>query len=145
MNTDFFDFQIFATLEPENLLQQCFGNNEKQLLIITKKSEEDVELWDLLQKILGAVKHDLKNDASHLLVQPNQQFSLADLYKNREIKRVVSFRVAPKTMGLNFNVTPYQILEFDNRAYLFVHPLTSIAGKPALKKQLWEALKVMFA
>jgi hypothetical protein len=144
LSTDFLDFKIFAPVDAINLLQQCFGNNEKKLLIISKKSEEDVKLWDLLQKILGAVKHDLKNDTTHLVLHENQQFCLTDLFKQKTIKKIICFGIAPKTAGLNFNITPYKAFEFENRTYLFVHDLQSISEKPALKKQLWNELKRMF-
>lgn len=144
MNTDFFDFQIFASEEPENLLKQCFGDNEKNLLIVTKKAEEDVELYDLLQKILGAVGHNLKQDTTHLIIKDNQLFSFTDLSKNRQIDKALFFGINPKTAGLNFNVTPYVPVEFGNRTFLFAHDLTSISGKPALKKQLWGALQGIF-
>lgn len=144
MSNNFLDFQIFAPIETEELLQQCFGNNNKHLLIISRKSEQDTELWDLLQKILGAVKYDLKNDAIHLVLQPNQQFCLADLLKKHSIKKIISFGIAPKTAGLNFDVTPYQSFVFDNKTYLFAHNLKAISEKPHLKKQLWGELQRMF-
>jgi hypothetical protein len=119
LSNNFLDFQIFAPIETEELLQQCFGNNNKHLLIISRKSEQDTELWDLLQKILGAVKYDLKNDAIHLVLQPNQQFCLADLLKKHSIKKIISFGIAPKTAGLNFDVTPI------SRSYLTIKLICS--------------------
>ncbi|RMG78034.1 MAG: hypothetical protein D6714_18935, partial [Bacteroidetes bacterium] len=111
---------------------------------LSNKSDEDVERWDLLHKILSAVQHDLKKDVAHLILHPNQQFCLSELDRHLKFDRVISFGVAPKTAGLHFEAPLYKPFSFNQKTWLFAHTLQQIVEQPTLKKHLWHALKAIF-
>lgn len=123
------------------------GNNQKQILVIANDDRvtylTDQELT-FFTKVLGACELGLEDVAivnwSHL---PNKDYqALLDELKS---KTVLLFNLTPIEFGLPLHFPPFQTQEFDHRTYLQAPSLASIEQDVTAKKQLWTALKKLFA
>lgn len=146
LSSEFLDFQIFPPVEPEILLQQSIGENNKGLLVVIFEEETRTELLPFLTKILGAVKYDLSQDAQVIKITDETAFSLMSLChkSKKEVKNVIFFGQNPKQVGLNLNVQKYQPLTINDQTFLFADDLGAVHDDVALKKMLWSCLQKIF-
>ncbi len=136
-----FDFEIYPL--NENKISVCKGQNKKGLLV-AMAGDERPELADFLMKILQAVGFDLQNDALNLWVTPSEQFWFKDLDRASPVSHAVFFGITPAQAGLNLEVPIYQPVVVSGKTFLFSDSLAKIQENPALKRPLWEALKIIF-
>jgi hypothetical protein len=123
------------------------GNNRKQILVIVNDDRvtylTDQELT-FFTKVLGACELGLEDVAivnwSHLLNKDYQA-----LLNELQSKTVLLFNLTPIEFGLPLHFPPFQTQEFDQRTYLQAPSLASIEQDVTAKKQLWTALKKLFA
>lgn len=123
------------------------GNNQKQITIVVNNNLvtylTDEEL-SFLTKVLGACELGLEDVA---IVNWNrlEEKEYTGLLKELNSKKVLLFNLTPVEFGLPMHFPPFQIQEFDQRTYLQAPALASIEQDVSTKKQLWAALKKLFA
>lgn len=123
------------------------GNNRKQIAVVANDDRvtylTDQELT-FFTKVLGACGLGLEDVAivnwSHL---PTKDYQA--LLNDLQSKTVLLFNLTPIEFGLPLHFPPFQTQEFDQRIYLQAPSLASIEQDVAAKKQLWTALKQLFA
>ena len=141
MQSGIFDFKIYPI--GKNKISVCKGQNKKGLLV-AMAGEERPELSDFLDKILQAVGFDLKNDALSLWVTPTERFWFKELDQASHVSHAIFFGIPPQQAGLNLEAQPYNPVIISGTTYLFADSLAKIQENPALKRPLWEALKIIF-
>lgn len=123
------------------------GNNRRHILVIVNDDRvsflTDEELT-FFTKVLGACELGIDDVAivnwSHL---PKKDYQ--SLLEELQSKKVLLFNLTPIEFGLPLHFPPFQIQEFDQRTYLQAPSLASIEQDVTAKKQLWTALKKLFA
>jgi hypothetical protein len=123
------------------------GSNRKHILVIVNDDRvsylTDEELT-FLTKVLNACELGLEDIAiinwSHLTKKEYQW-----LVDELQSKKVLLFNLTPIEFGLPLHFPPFQTQDFDQRTYLQAPSLASIEQDVTAKKQLWTALKKIFA
>lgn len=141
LGSGIFDFLTFPVLDVTT--GQVEGENLQGVLLVVSGPGTD-GADDFLKKVMAAVGCDSTRDAAILRVTPQQKFRFSQMAQNIEIKRAIFFGPRPVDAGLNFNAEPYQPLHFGGKTFLFADTLSKIQETPALKRPLWEGLKVVF-
>ncbi len=141
MDAGFIDYEIFPL--KENLDNFCSGGNKKQLFL-GMAGENQADTVNFVEKIMASVNYDVKNDALTLFLTQSPSFSFKLLDNKFHFKQAIFFGIKPQEAGLKLNVLPYQPLEVAGTQYLFCDSLKKIQEEPNLKRQLWEALKLIF-
>lgn len=136
-----FDFEIYPVRENRPFLYK--GLNKKGLLV-AMVGEEQSGLESFLEKILQAVGYDLSNDTLHFCLTSTERFWFKEITWNSPVRHAIFFGVDPRQAGLNLLLQPYKPLTIPPTTFLFAHSLAQIQQNPALKRPLWEALKMMF-
>ncbi len=139
-----YQFHKYALKSKESTLNRLKGSNQKALLVVLKADEKTS--IPFLQKILQAIKMDWNEDILVLEITPEEQIKLSDIWNNHEIQHILSFGVAPKKLGLNFKISPYELIDFQSRKMVFTHNLSFLENPKniAYKKTLWNTLKSLF-
>ncbi len=135
-----FDFQVFPL--QENVQSLGKGNNQKNILVGLAE-EITPELSQFLEKILASVGISAADDVFIIYLTKDQKFSFSQLNQDKNFQKVILFGIKPSTAGLNFDAKPYQPFIFNEKAFLFAHPLSKIQTKAELKRPLWEGLKMV--
>ncbi|HFA48177.1 MAG TPA: hypothetical protein ENJ95_04075 [Bacteroidetes bacterium] len=141
LQSGIFDFPVFPLAE--NIAGQGSGDNLKNILVCIADNN-DPGLMGFLQKVMAAVKIDLPKDAFTLFLKPGQKFIFSDLANTHQFQKAIFFGLKPTDAGLNLNIQKYTPLKYNGKTFLFSDLLSEVQNKPALKRPLWEALKVVF-
>ena len=136
-----FDFEVFPL--KENMVSDGHGNNGKELFVACAGTAEPAAM-ELLSKMLQAAGFDIAQDALVFWLPTSQPFSFTALRNEAGFSRALFFGISPKQAGLMLNVKPNEPLALGPVTYLFSASLTDIQANPALKRPLWEGMKVMF-
>lgn len=131
--------------EPATSVLSYLGKNEKNILIITSKTEvrflTDGE-FDFLTSILSACK--LGNADVAIVNWKQTEKNLQEILLQLQSKTVLLFDVNPLEVDLPLNFPHFQIQHFDKQTYLYAPSLEEIANDVVSKKQLWNSLKKLF-
>ncbi|MGH1339372.1 MAG: hypothetical protein ACRBFS_24850 [Aureispira sp.] len=139
-NKDFYNFQLYTAL-PQKEWINAVANTERTTVIVLQKAT--AENLTLLEKILGAVKQDLKNDC--LVIQEEETIAFKDLQQAIPVQRLLVFGWTPADLGLHLTIRPYQFVTFDGVELLFSPNLEAIAANVHKEKQqLWTPLQQLF-
>ena len=141
MDVGFMDYEIFPLIEGPDKL--CSGGNEKQLFLGVG-GDYGADLAGFLEKIMAAVHYDVQRDALTFLLTQAAPFSFKALANKYQFQQAVFFGIKPSDAGLKLNALPFQPLQVGSIQYLFCGSLKNIQEEPNAKRQLWEALKLMF-
>lgn len=141
MGGGFFDYEIFPF--QENLDNFCSGGNKKHLFL-GMAGEKQADTANFLEKIMASVNFDVKNDALAMFQTQATGFSFKSLDNKYHFKNAIFFGIKPQDAGLKLNILPNQPTQVAGIHYLFCDNLKKIQEEPNLKRQLWEALKLMF-
>lgn len=137
--------EMNTTNAPANEELRYLGNNERGVLIVTNH-EEAVYLPDnelqFLTSILTACKLSLSDVA--IVNRVREQRLYKELIENLHSSKVLLFGIDPSTFGLPIQFPHFQIQEFDKRTYLSAPVLSLVENDVALKKNLWNSLKLLF-
>ena len=134
-----------AISEPAVSILSYLGKNEKNILIITSKTEVRFltdEEFVFLTSILSACK--LSNADVAIVNWKQTDKNLQDIFNQLQSKTVLLFDVNPLEIGLPLNFPHFQIQQFDKQTYLCAPSLEQIANDLNIKKQLWNSLKKLF-
>jgi len=144
LNHTFFDKQIFVVNTAENTLKNSTGSNQKNLFIVYQVNESESNEINFLEKILSAVKYDLKEDVLLVGVTQKEQIGFQDIKAIKKIKDVILLGVTPDQLGLRFESSFYQPIQCNDCRFLIAHSLSEIESDKKWKGALWNALQEMF-
>lgn len=124
---------------PEPLLVQ--GNFSKGILILHEESKLNVEVMDMLVKMLNACGHSMSEVG--MLSSENIQNSSIEDFQGLNAHVVLKFgRIKHPVNHLPF--AAYDIHTEGETEYLFADALSTIAEDKLLKRKLWTALQLLF-
>ena len=149
LHHQFIDFPITHLKEVDEILEKCDGSNQKKLLVVFNKEDENPQRLEFLKKILAAAKFDLKEDILLLKLTSKEPFSFIRLRTKAadhlgDIERMLVFGFEPQHFGLNLNVQKYLPLHFYESGFLFADDLSVLENNKQLKGALWQAMQAFF-
>jgi hypothetical protein len=112
----------------------------KKVLIVLKKTDNDVLNMQLLSKIMAALKFSLEEDC--LMYEVEEDCHLSGLMKKYE--KIIIFGLDPSALGLNMPLQYYKINKLEQCTLLFAHPLGELKIDDKKKSTLWKSLQIMF-
>lgn len=136
-----------TTLMPQMPEVRFLGENLKHILVIVNNTEVAYladEEYELLSNILGACKINVI-DVAVVNWQRMETKDAQQILQQLHPKQVILFDLSPIEFGLPINFPEYQVQNFDKRSYLYSPALSKLQNNVAAKKQLWSALKNLFA
>ncbi len=142
MENSFFSFPVFQA--PAGLPEQISGQNARGIALITMSGASDAADESFLEKILSAVKCDLRRDALLIKLTPQKPWSYSALQQKFACKQVLFFGADPVSGGLHLQMELYQPVLFRGQWLLRAQPLSVIATDKQHKAQLWSALQQLF-
>lgn len=135
------DYKVFPG--GEDIFSGCKGQNKKGLLIALNETENP-ELSAFLEKILKTVGFEMEQDTLRFWLTSPAPFWLKGLDRSHPFTHAILFGVMPRQAGLNLEAVLYKPLTISDKTFLFADNLSKIQNEPALKRPLWEALKILF-
>jgi len=150
LNVSFLDFDLFMVADSGAISERCFGGGAKGVLIVLISPPElREEMEAFAAKVFAAAQIDLHKDATLLYLKPGEQFSLAQLSRQKPVRYVLAFGVPAADMGIQALAQAYQPAEVEGLTLLLAHDIAAIAeerkqGGKQLSGALWNALKAMF-
>lgn len=137
---------VGTTKETETIKIISMGNNKKKIALVVNNKEykylSDAEM-NLLFDLLGACKLTMA-DISLINYNNDQNINYQDITEQLRCKTMLMFGVKTEELGLPFSVPFFQIQKFQEQTYLLTPPLDNFLDNIALKKQLWNCLKILF-
>lgn len=118
---------------------QFTGNNKKNILVAINASDPDKKDQELLSNLLVACKLTLNDIA--LVNFHGQQTSVQNAADELNISKVILFGIKPEP-GLTKK--KYEIVNFNNMAFLIADELKDLHRDVEKKKQLWQCLRQLF-
>ena len=126
---------------------QHLGLNNQHILFLVNDAEHkylsDGEM-EMLTNLLTACKLSVADIALVNFAHCNHA-TYEDLISELKSKKILTFGISTKELGLPFNVPDFQIQKFQNQIYLFNPPMEKILNDVHLKKTLWNCLKNLFS
>lgn len=149
MEALFLDFELIDITDAAEMLERCEGQNMRKTLIIFQTKAAVEELRSFLGKVLAAAQLDLSQDTLTLAIMPNEKFSFNNLCQYFDIQSLIAFGVKPESLGIHFQMAPYELLHHEGRHYVFVDDLQAIyeerqQGGKRMSGELWKILKTLF-
>lgn len=118
------------------------GENNRNILIVIEKDLE-IHEREFLEKILTALKLNLR-DTAILSINQFPNIAFIDIQKYFSPKKIISFGILPKKIGINSIIPIYQTKKLESCSFLLANNLKVISEKEDEKKELWQQLKNMF-
>jgi len=140
----FYDFEIYQSPSSDIPTEILTGGNQKKLLVVVEVDDFTDENKAFLAKILGAVKYDMSNDASLLVLQNGQPLAVNSLLHTDKYTNALIFGIKPKDIGLSIETFLYAPFSISGKKLLIGHSLEKIKSSTDLKKNLWTALQAIF-
>jgi hypothetical protein len=138
--------ETVTTSVPEKNSIRFLGSNQKQITVIVNHASvpflPDREL-SFLSSILNACKLSLA-DIALVNYREGENRSLPQLEESLQPKYILLFGVEPAAMDLPINFPQFQLQPFNKRTYLYAPALNELEQHKALKKKLWNCLKIAF-
>jgi len=116
------------------------GASKNQLLIAARESDLTIESRQTLGQILNAIKYNLE-DSCMLTLGDSQSVSINSYIHQHDIKRVLSFGIAPKDIGLQIAAGAYRIIDMENLRIVFSHKISDLNADKQKKIKLWNAIQ----
>lgn len=141
MNNHFLDFDKYDI--PEGGLAVVPERQSAENLVVIYQEDYNQHA-DLCHKIFGAVGINLEGYDGLVLMDKGVEINIAK-HASAASKKVISFGIAPKKLGLNAKFTGYRIYQTDTFQLLLSHSLKQLSDNKERKKALWESLKLLYA
>ncbi len=123
------------------------GNNNKHILILVNESSHafvsDDEL-NFLMAILNACKIS-GDDAALVNAYSNDAVEYEKLNEQFSPEIILFLGTAPHELGFPVQIPRYRIQQYNNQQYIAAPSLKELSADKEEKKQLWNALKVLFS
>jgi hypothetical protein len=140
----FFSFKIISPPEIHDLAAGKEKIAAGSTLILCSNDQGQSQQTAFLEKILQAVQVELGKQAFLIRLTASEKISSSSYLEVPAISKILVFGLPPEQIGLQIEVTPYELFHFCDRQMLFADSLADISSKKSLKRLLWEALKVLF-
>lgn len=140
---EFLDFDIY-NINTVNIENVCFGNNEKNTLVVVGQNDYSSELQELLIKVFNAIHYDLNNDTVICLLKDSDEVQLSAVLQKYKVEKIIIFGIENTKIHLNILLQNYKPTIWNNITLLKVDPLGKIAQSKQLKGALWQSLKALF-
>lgn len=138
-NKDFYNFEIYSYFVDSGWMKTPI----QQQTTVVVVQEANASNLALLEKILGAVKQNLKEDC--LVIQQKEAVAFKHILQMVSVERLLVFGWTPIDLGLHLSIRPYQPVTFAGIQLLFSPNLAVIAAnKNKEKQQLWTQLQILF-
>jgi hypothetical protein len=120
---------------------QVKGNFTKGILVLHEESSLNLEVMDMLVKMLNACGHSM-TEVGLLAAESLENRSMEDF---QALNAHVVLKFGRVNHPINqLPITPYEIHTEGETEYLFADALTSISEDKTLKRQLWTTLQLLF-
>lgn len=145
---NFIDYKIYDIGEDNNeiLKKNAFGRNQEGIIIVYTNNEQvfsPKNVKDFLEKIIHAIGFNLENDILRIDLTQETPCSFRSL-NQFDAKHIFVFGMTPAQFGIQANVSPYRVLEIQNRKIFFADSLKELSENQIKKRQLWMYLKATF-
>lgn len=150
MNPTFFDFHLFPVPDTFRLEERASGAGEKGIWIWYQASKQDQpEIEHFMNKVFSAAGIDLAQDTRFICLTSEETISFSQIAECRNARFTFLFGVSGNRLGLHFQLTRYQPVQFGKTAFILADPISDIyeerqAGKTEKSGQLWRTLKACF-
>ncbi len=144
MKSFFSKTRIYQVPESEaayHLLRQ--SNHKHCLIVLQKDGNKDEQAF--LSKVLNAAQIDMERDILLIEATPESRISFAQLQRKYRIESCLLFGMAPRQMGLLFQLEKYELHNHQGVQFLYADSPASIQDNVSLKSALWSSLKSMFS
>ena len=115
------------------------------LAIFVKKEEmDDVNLLELMK---GIIQKGIQLEEENTLLVPfveSESPRIRSLRRILPLQKVVSFGIAPGSLGLNSNQVLFNPMHVKGMDFLYAPSLSQLNDSKELKMNLWAAIKKMF-
>ena len=118
------------------------GNGSKGLVVAVALEEASGGEMETLQKMIAAIRYDIKEDVTILRIPSGQQFPLTALEMGWQ--DLLVFGLSPASVGLQIEHLQEKILFLESRKALFSPSLREINSSIPKKQALWRLLQEMF-
>ena len=132
------DIKVFSIPEISTTLDVS-----KRIWVVCDTSADTEDLHTFLKKILSAVKVDMDKQVLQIFPNNTEPTNLEPLFKQSMPAKVLLFGVLPSTIGLNLNLTLYEVTSFRNLEILWAEKLSDIENNQDKKRQLWTSLQLI--
>lgn len=112
----------------------------KSVIVLHSKLFVEQET-ELLEKILSAIKVDLKKEVLCLHLNTEENLALGPLTRNLEIPLILNFGCSMKQLKLNIPEQKYMVYHFRSTRFVNSDSLEELMKNKQLKMLLWNALK----
>ena len=147
MNTTFFNFELFQIADKLEYAKIAYGNPKAAYLILLQSGEHwDEQIKPFLEKVLKAIQIQLDQDTVFINLSPDQQLNISSVKRHFAPKKILIFGIPPKTLGIQFPMPAYQVIEHQNCQFLWADNIEVIYeerqnGGKAMSAQLWKSLQ----
>ena len=118
------------------------GKGSKGLVVAVALEEASGGEMETLQKMIAAIRYDIKEDVTILRIPSGQQFPLTALEMGWQ--DLLVFGLSPASVGLQIEHLQEKILFLESRKALFSPSLREINSSIPKKQALWRLLQEMF-
>jgi len=130
---------------PKATLAIKHGSKQAKILVVGGVAElENSENYDLLQKILIAANIDWQKEVGVGAIPDDEEIDLLRELLNSCCSQIMVFGRSAQSLGLQLKEPINQVFALGDHQYLFTRSLSDIRDNQLHKKNLWEALQIMF-
>jgi len=119
-----------------------FGSNEKEILVLVNEPDSDFLNQKDLEFLMTIIEGGLRLTKDDIALVNIIKYPYNQVLDEIEYKFLISFN--EDEIILQESKSRYRVIEKDSKKMLFAEKLSAIEANKEKKKQLWEALKIMF-
>jgi DNA polymerase III psi subunit len=142
LQTRFPRFKIFAARTDGSTRELPELTKDTRLLVVSDIPTQ--QHAEMLEKMIGAVKLDMHQEACLVTVSDRVSLPLASTCRGTSISEVLVFGTPPASLGLHLQWPNYHPVQIGGLQILFAPSLDRIAAAKDLKLQLWQGLQQLF-
>ncbi len=150
MKSSFLGFPIFVATEQLQFLATPLSPEKADFLVLWEsESQLDDALQVFLGKILKAIGKSTEDNTALAVLQKGGKTNLAATLRERNIRYVLIFGIAPEALGFSIQPPLYQPFSIGSFHLLWGHDLPSIyrermEGGETKARPLWVGLQQLF-
>lgn len=133
-------YRIESENNGSNSTIKVTGTSKNELLIVAKTADLTPENRKTLSDILNAIKYNLE-DSTMLLLDEGQSVSINTSIHKHDIKKVISFGLSPKDIGLQIAAAAYRLIEMEQLNLVFSHSVGDLNADKQKKIALWKTIQ----
>ena len=118
------------------------GTSRNELLIVAKAIDLTPENRKTLSDMLNAIKYNLE-DSTMILLDEGESVSINSYLHQHDIKKVISFGLSAKDIGLQIAAGAYRLIEMEELNLVFSHTLRDLNADKQKKIALWRTIQTL--